>query len=120
MTAGTALLVALAGGAGAVLRLLLGRAVVRATRRPPAAGTFAVNVSGALALGVLVGLAPSQEATLVLGAGLLGGYTTFSTWMFESQRFAREGALPAALLNVGASTGAGLLAIVVGRALGGG
>ncbi len=120
MSGGTTLLVALAGGAGAVLRLLVGRGVVRLTSAPLAAGTFAVNVSGALALGLLVGLAPGHETTLVLGTGLLGGYTTFSTWMYESQRFGREGAPRAALLNVGGSTLAGLAAIIVGRAITGG
>lgn len=120
MTTATTLLASAAGGVGAVLRLLVGRAVVLASGRPLAAGTFAVNVSGAFALGLLVGLAPSDRTTLILGTGLLGGYTTFSTWMYESQRFGREGAPVAALLNLGASTVAGLLAIVVGRALGGG
>jgi CrcB protein len=120
MSTGTALLVALAGGTGAVLRLLLGRAVVVATATPLAAGTFAVNASGAFALGLLVGLAPGGETATVVGTGLLGGYTTFSTWMYESQRFAREGAPIAALVNLGASAAVGLAAIVIGRALAGG
>lgn len=120
MSTGTALLVAVAGGLGAVLRVLIGRAVVIATRRPLAAGTFAVNVSGALALGALVGAAPAGQTTLIVGTGLLGGYTTFSTWMYESQRFGREGATAAALLNLGGSTAAGLAAILIGRALTGG
>lgn len=120
MTTSLAFFVALAGGAGAVLRLLIGRAVVVATGSALAAGTFAVNMSGAFGLGVLTGLAPSADATTIVGTGLLGGYTTFSTWMYESQRFAREGAPGAALLNLGASVAAGLLAVVIGRALGGG
>lgn len=120
MSTGTTILVALAGGLGAVLRLLIGRGVVLATGSVLAAGTFAVNVSGAFALGLLAGLAPSGSTTTVIGTGLLGGYTTFSTWMYESQRFAGEGAPRAALLNLGASAAAGLAAFALGRALGGG
>lgn len=121
MSAGTAALVGLFGGVGALLRLLVGRLVVARTGGELLAlGTFAVNVSGAFALGLLTGLAPNREVTLVVGTGLLGGYTTFSTWMFESQRLAREGAGRAAAVNVVASLVAGLVAIWLGRLVGGG
>ena len=50
-----------------------------------------MNLSGAFLLGLLVGLAPSDDALEVAGTGLLGGYTTFSTWMFESHRLAEDG-----------------------------
>ena len=49
-------------------------------------GTFAVNVSGAFVLGLLVGLSVTGDALLLLEGGLLGAYTTFSTWMVESLR----------------------------------
>lgn len=54
-------------------------------------GTLAVNLSGGLALGVLVGLGVAGDAMLIFGAGLLGGYTTFSTWMVEAQRLGEDG-----------------------------
>jgi fluoride exporter len=51
-------------------------------------GTFAVNVSGAFALGVLTGLEVTGDALLMLGTGLLGAYTTFSTWIVEDRHLA--------------------------------
>jgi fluoride exporter len=54
-------------------------------------GTLAVNLSGGLALGLLVGLEVVGDARFVLGTGLLGGYTTFSTWMVEAQRLGEDG-----------------------------
>ena len=53
-------------------------------RWPVPWGTLAVNVTGAFALGLLIGLSVTGDALLLLGAGLLGAYTTFSTWMVES------------------------------------
>ncbi|MEH3053142.1 MAG: fluoride efflux transporter CrcB [Patulibacter minatonensis] len=119
MSLGLALLVGVAGGLGSLLRVLVGRAATRVMRGPLAAGTFVVNVSGAFGLGLLTGLAPSTDATLVLGTGLMGGYTTFSTWMYESQRFARGGAPVTAAVNVVASLVAGLGAVWLGRVVGG-
>lgn len=87
--------VALAGGLGAIVRVSVAR-------------TLVVNVSGAFALGVLVGAGVDGEARFVLAVGLLGGYTTFSTWMFQS-RGGRGIAVPLAL---------GFAAVVVGRELG--
>jgi fluoride exporter len=116
----TAALVSIAGGLGALLRVLVGRAVVLGTGLPLAAGTWVVNVSGAFALGLVAGFAPTGDATLILGAGVLGGYTTFSTWMYESQRFAGEDRPWAAAVNLAASASVGLLAVWAGRLLAGG
>ena len=74
------------------------------------AGTLAVNLSGSLLLGALVGLSahhglPESTAT-VLGAGLAGGYTTLSTWAWESIALAERGARGAAAINVVGSLGA--------------
>ena len=102
----TALLVALAGGLGAVARLVLdGWATSRTGGRYPA-GTLLVNVTGSLLLGLVTGLAagallPPRWA-LVLGTGFLGGYTTFSTASFETVRLLQERRwLAAALHGVG-------------------
>ncbi|MGZ4269632.1 MAG: fluoride efflux transporter CrcB [Solirubrobacteraceae bacterium] len=118
MTPLVALGVAAAGGAGAVLRLLLDAAVsVRTEGRFPA-GTLAVNLSGALLLGLLVGLAPGGDALEVAGTGLLGGYTTFSTWMFESHRLTEDGHGGTAVANLLGSLLLGLGCAAAGRALG--
>jgi CrcB protein len=81
--------VGLLGGAGALGRLLLDGAVsARADAFP--LGTLVVNVSGAFALGFLVGLSAGGDTNRLLGTGLIGGFTTFSTWMFESHRLAED------------------------------
>lgn len=124
MSAGMLVAIGLLGGAGSVARFVLDRAIsgrgARAGGDRPAfpAGTLAVNLSGALLLGLLVGLAPDGDTLRLLGAGLLGAYTTFSTWMLETERLAAGGRRRAAAANVAVSLGLGLLAIWLGRELG--
>ena len=81
-------------------------------------GTLAVNVTGSFALGVLVGLSVTGDLMLVLGTGLLGGYTTFSTWMFESERLGEHGEARLLWLNLVGSTLAGVAAAGLGWLLG--
>jgi len=87
-TLGVALLVALAGGAGAVLRTLIIHHVGLRRDDPLPVGTMVVNASGSLILGVLTGLAlyhgMGPHLTAVAGVGLCGGYTTWSTASWET------------------------------------
>lgn len=79
------------GAAGAYARF---SATAMITRRRATAfpwGTFSVNLSGGFALGFLTGLGVGGDALLIFGTGFLGGYTTFSTWMVESQRLGEDG-----------------------------
>jgi CrcB protein len=108
------------GGLGAVLRFLLDGTVSRRLGRAFPYGTLAVNLSGAAALGVLAGAAVQGDAYKLWGVGLLGGYTTFSTWMLESHRLAEEGRGGLTLINVAGSLVLGVLAAWLGRHLGGG
>lgn len=117
MTPLVALGVAAAGGAGAVARLLLDGTVSERAGRGLPLGTLVVNLSGAFLLGLLVGLSPGGDALEVAGTGLLGGYTTFSTWMFESHRLAEDGRGRAALANLVGSLALGLAAAALGRAI---
>lgn len=118
------LLVSLAAGAGAVSRYLVDRTVQRRTRGGLPFGTFAVNVTGSFFLGLVVGLAahhglPSR-ALLVLGTGFAGGYTTLSTWAWESLALTLEdnGGTPGhAALNVVGSLAFGLAAAAAGLGL---
>ena len=88
------------GGCGALARYALDAVVsARAGGRFPA-GTLAVNVSGSVLLGLLAGLALHGDALLLAGTALLGAFTTFSTWMFETHRLAEDGEGLAAALNV--------------------
>jgi CrcB protein len=106
------------GALGAWLRFAVGGAIT--ARRPSdfPFGTFVVNLTGGFTLGLLVGLGVSGYALLDFGTGLLGGYTTFSTWMVETQRLgedARWRTMNAYLLG---SMAAGLVATGTGWLLG--
>jgi CrcB protein len=115
------LLVGLLGGAGACARFVVDAAVTaraaRATRLP--LGILAVNLSGAFLLGVVVGAAVHGDRYSLVATGLLGSYTTFSTWVFDSHRLTRDGSGGAAALNLAASLALGLLAVWLGHELGG-
>lgn len=111
--------VLLAGGAGAVCRFLVDRAVTSRLTRPFPLGTLVVNISGALLLGILGGVALSPHVALLAGTAFVGSYTTFSTWMFETHRLAEERRLVAALANLGVSVVCGLAAAWLGLFVGG-
>jgi CrcB protein len=106
VSAATWAALAAAGGLGAVARVLAGR-------------TLLVNLSGALALGLLVGAGAGGDALRVAGGGFIGGYTTFSTWMLEADDLRDGGERRRAALDVVLPLVAGLAAIAVGRRLGG-
>jgi fluoride exporter len=78
------------GAAGAYARYSAAAAIT--ARRPGAFpwGTFVVNLTGGFALGALTGFGVTGDALLVVGTGFLGGYTTFSTWMVETQRLGED------------------------------
>jgi CrcB protein len=106
--------VAVLGGVGAYARFALAAWV---TARGPGAfpwGTFVVNLTGAFALGLLTGLTVTGDALLLLGTGLLGAFTTFSTWMLEAQRLGEEGELRVLAAYLAASLLAGLAAAGLG------
>ena len=111
--------VALLGGAGSLARFALDAwASERAPRELPV-GTFAVNLGGAVALGVLAGVSLHGDALRLAGTALLGSYTTFSTWMLESHRLGEDGETALLVLNVALSLAAGLGGAELGRLLGG-
>jgi CrcB protein len=98
-----ALTVALAAGAGAVLRYVIDQLVRGRHVRDFPFGTLLVNATGSLFLGVVTGLSLHHgldpELTVVLSAGLAGGYTTLSTWAWESVALLENGALAQSLVN---------------------
>jgi CrcB protein len=110
--------VGLLGGLGAAGRFLLDSAVSLRFGRAFPFGTLAVNLTGALALGLLVGLALDRDALRLAGTGLIGGYTTFSTWTLEAHRLAEDDRMLPAAANVLVSLALGLLAAWAGRELG--
>ncbi len=110
---------AVLGGCGAILRFLLDSAVsARATSAFPY-GTFVVNISGAVLLGLVVGAALGGDEAILIGTATIGSYTTFSTWMFETHRLVEQGDVARAFANAAVSLAVGLCAVYVGRVLGG-
>jgi CrcB protein len=107
--------IGLLGGLGAVARFLLDGAVTSRAGSGFPWGTLAVNVSGSFALGLLVGAA--DDTYRLLGTGLLGAFTTFSTWVLESHRLGEDGRLRLAALNFGLSLAVGVAAVWLGRKL---
>lgn len=126
--------VGLLGGVGAVARFVLSTAVARRSEGWFPYGTLAVNLSGSALLGLVAGLALHGDALTLVAGGLLGSYTTFSTWMLDSERLAeRRATSPSGQRKwrpTGDGTGAlatnlvgslllGIAAVALGRALGG-
>ena len=115
--------IAVGGAAGAASRYVLqGWVDDLAGGRFPW-GTFAINISGSFALGVLFALAVdrailSPEVRVPLMVGFISAYTTFSTLMLESWRLVEEGDLVFALANLLGSVVVGMIAVVAGLALG--
>jgi fluoride exporter len=110
--------VVLIGGAGSVLRFLVDGAVASATGRDFPFGTLAVNLSGAMILGLLTGLALGHNEALLAGTAAVGSYTTFSTWLFETERLAEERAHRKVAANIIVSLVLGVAAAALGRLIG--
>jgi fluoride exporter len=112
-------LVGALGGLGAMCRFLLDSAVSARVAGAFPFGTLAVNLTGAFLLGVFLGAALEGNAYRELGTGLVGGYTTFSTWALESHRLGEDGEVRLGGANFVLSLVAGVTAAWLGRQLGG-
>ncbi|GAA2930837.1 fluoride efflux transporter CrcB [Streptomyces mexicanus] len=115
------LLVVVGAMVGAPLRYLTDRAVQKRHDTVFPWGTFTVNVVGCLVLGLLSGAvaagAASPHVQLLVGTGLCGALTTYSTFSYETLRLAEGGARFFAVANVVASVVAGLGAAFLGASL---
>ena len=115
------LAVSFCAGLGAVARYGVDRAVARRAHSPWPLGTFLVNVTGSLLLGLVVGLGAhhgfDHDAVTVLGSGFAGGYTTLSTWALATVLLAEERERRTAAAHAVLSVGAGLLAAAAGLGL---
>lgn len=122
MTPALFLLASVAGGIGAGLRYLVDIGVMSLmhagsrTRGRFPWGIVIVNVTGSLALGVVTASLP--DAAFLVGAGLLGGYTTFSTAMLDALVLWRDGQRPASVLHVFGTFAASVLAALAGLGVG--
>jgi CrcB protein len=104
---------------GALGRVTFGGEIQRRVSSGLPFGTLAVNMTGSLALGVLAGAGVSGWWLRLFGAALLGSYTTFSTWIYDTTVLAEEGAALGAVLNIVVSVLLGLAAVAAGWAIGG-
>ena len=115
------LAVALAAGAGAVLRYVVDQLVQHRTGGDFPYGTVIVNVTGSFLLGLATGLALhhglATTPTVIIGSGFAGGYTTLSTWAWETLALAESGDVLEASINIVGSFAAGLAAAAAGLGL---
>jgi CrcB protein len=107
------------GGLMAIARFVVDSTVATRLDRDFPLGTLAVNLSGAVALGIFAGAALSGSAYTILAGGGLGAYTTFSTWMLESHRAGEGGDARVLWANIAVSLVAGLAAVALGHWIGG-
>jgi len=113
------LLIAIGGALGSVARYLFSSAVLRATGSLFPVGTFAVNAVGCVVFGVIAGLAERRfgfgpHARMFLLVGVLGGFTTFSSFAFESMQLLRDDQFVAAAVNIVGQVVAGLVGLWIG------
>jgi CrcB protein len=113
--------IAIAGAIGAPLRYVIDGAVSNRAQATFPFGTFAVNVSGSFILGLITGLvlyhAFPADGRLIVGVGLIGAYTTFSTLTFETASLIERREMRLAALNIGGSVVIGAAAAAAGLAL---
>ena len=110
--------IAAGGAVGSLARQLVGEALPTAPGAFPW-GTFLINVSGSLLIGILMavlGLLPARHRLVrpFLGVGILGGFTTFSTYAVQSHELVRSGHPVLAMAYLGGTVLAALLAVVGG------
>jgi CrcB protein len=128
VTAAAWLLVSLGTALGAVARAVLDQWLRKETIRRYGLGVgsrfpvgiLAINVSGSFVLGLLTGVVSHGLGPLVIAfaaTGICGGFTTFSTWAFDTLILARDGERALAAANVGLSVGGGMLAAAAGLGL---
>jgi CrcB protein len=120
------LAVAVGGAIGSMLRYGIGQLTTNVLGTTPVLATFTVNVSGSFLLGIFYTLyndrlVTSIELRVLIGVGLIGGYTTFSTFSFETIRLIESGesikAITNILTNLLFGIGAAYLGILMGKIL---
>jgi CrcB protein len=111
--------VGLLGGLAAMARFLVDAGIAARANSEFPFGILAVNLSGALVLGIVAGAALHGEALVIVAGGGIGSFTTFSTWILDSHRLGEAGHVRLAWLDIGLSLVAGFAAVALGHWLGG-
>lgn len=110
--------IGIGGALGSLVRYQLGRAIVKRSKSKYPAATFLINITGAVLLGLLSGINPAGDISLLLADGFLGAYTTFSTFMYEGFRLFQDSKIKNALVYILSTLALGILGYFVGYALG--
>ena len=109
------------GGLGSVARYVVGTAIASRVGGRFPLGTMVINLSGSFLIGVLMTLLterlPHPTLRLLLVTGFLGGYTTFSTFEYETFQAVQGGAAWIGMLNVVGSVSLGYIAVWLGAAM---
>ncbi len=100
------------------MRLHVDETIRNRTHGDAPVGIFVVNLTGALLLGILTGAALPHHTSLITATAFVGAYTTFSTWMLETQRLAEERQMWPAATNIVISMALGLAAAWLGQTMG--
>jgi fluoride exporter len=115
------LAIGFAGSLGAIARYAVASQVGRLNYRFPL-GTFIINITGSIFLGWFLTHIERHQVSdvtrLAIGVGFVGAYTTFSTFMYESNKLADDGAGFLAMMNIAASLVVGILGVRLGILLG--
>jgi len=116
------LMVLVGGGVGALMRYIAGMTIAARIGGRFPLGTLVINVTGSFLIGILMPLLterfqPHPNWRLLLVVGVLGGYTTFSTFEYETFRAVQDGGKWIGLVNVVASVVLGYVAVWIGSAI---
>lgn len=103
---------------GGLCRFQLGKIISQKSNTAFPAGTFIINITGAILLGIVTGIDAGNETYLLLGDGFLGAYTTFSTFMYEGFNLFQESEKLNAFTYILGSLVLGIIGYVFGYAIG--
>jgi CrcB protein len=106
--------VGIGGALGALTRFQLGRMISPKANTVFPLGTFIINISGAVLLGLLTGINVSNRGYFLFGDGFLGAYTTFSTFMYEGFNLFQGNEKLNAAIYIGGSLILGIIGYIAG------
>ncbi|MCB0870875.1 MAG: fluoride efflux transporter CrcB [Solirubrobacterales bacterium] len=111
--------VALAGGFAAGARYLIDAEISRRQESSFPTGILLVNLLGAFLVGLVAGSSLEGQALVIVAGGLIGSFTTFSTWILDTHLLARADLAKLAWLNIALSAILGFAAVALGQAIAG-
>ena len=110
--------VGLVGAFGSIARFKLGKMINEKMKTLFPIGTFIINITGAILLGFISSMGVSEKVYLLLGDGFLGGYTTFSTFMYEGVNLIKENKKLNAIVYIVCSLILGIIGYIFGFKMG--